>query len=171
MSKSNKIYSRINKKKVKKTTKNNNNKRRKKFTKKKARGKEDELPFVLKKRLEQQGIYEPGLVSKMLQDITRNSVKAAITRKNLSHSYSKYIQEKRKQKFLMQEKFEKNKKRINEINKLLKDPKIIQTDSPSRSTRSKSKSKNSNQYRELISEKEKLENNNYSITYILSLRY
>jgi len=146
---------------------------RKKYTKKnrKARGKEHEVPFILKKRLEQQGIYEPGIISKMLQDITKNSVKAAISRKNLADSYSKYIQEKRKQKILMQEKFEENKKKIAEIKLALKDNKILLTDGPSNRTRSKSKSKLSNPYKELISEKEKLINENDSIRYILSHRY
>ena len=172
MSKKTVNYRKINRKKVKNFSKNNK-KRRKKSTKKrrKARGKEDEVPFILKKRLEQQGIYEPGIISKMLQDVTRNTVRAAITRKNLKDSYSNYIREKRKQKFSMQEKFEKNKKRIDEINKLLKDPKIMQTDGPSRSTRSKSKIESSNKYKQLISEKEKLVNENDSISYILSRRY
>ena len=107
----------------------------------------------------------------MLQDITKNSVKAAISRKKLADSYSKYIQEKRKQKILMQEKFEENKKKIAEIKLALKDNKILLTDGPSNRTRSKSKSKLSNPYKELISEKEKLINENDSIRYILSHRY
>ena len=162
MSKKSINYRKINRKKI-----------RKKYTKKnrKARGKEDEVPFILKKRLEQQGIYEPGIISKMLQDITKNSVKAAISRKNLADSYSKYFQEKRKQKILMQEKFEENKKKIAEIKLALKDNKILLTDGPSNRTRSKSKSKLSNPYKELISEKEKLINENDSIRYILSHRY
>ena len=53
----------------------------KKRKNRKGTGLEDEVPFLLKKRLETQGIYEPGIVREMLRDVTRNSVRAAMSRK------------------------------------------------------------------------------------------
>tara|TARA_B100000902_G_C27317459_1_gene922250 strand:+ start:3923 stop:4360 length:438 start_codon:yes stop_codon:yes gene_type:complete len=143
----------------------------KKHNNRKGKGLEDEVPFLLKKRLENQGIYEPGIISQMLKDVTRNTVKAAMSRKHLMDSYKQYREEKKLQADSMKKKFEKNKERIAKINILLKDKKTLLTDSPSTRTRSKSKSRTSNQYRELISEKERLVNENYSITYILNRRF
>jgi hypothetical protein len=167
----------------------------------KGRGPEDEVPFLLKKRLEKQGTYEPGIVSEMLRDVTRNSVKAAMSRKRLMDSYKKYREEKkieaamsrkrlmdsykkyREEKKIeadtMKKKFRENKRRIEEIDLLLNKPEIMQTDAPSRSTRSQTKlkvisinkSQPSNEYRKLISEKERLINENSSITYILNIRF
>ena len=143
----------------------------KKGKNRKGKGPEDEVPFLLKKRLENQGIYEPGIVSEMLKDVTRNTVKAAMSRKRLMDSYKQYREEKKVQADSMKKKFEENKKRIEEINILLKDKKTLLTDGPSTRTRSKSRSRPSNVYRELISEKEKLTNENSSITYILNRRF
>lgn len=143
----------------------------KKRKNRKGKGPEDEVPFLLKKRLENQGIYEPGIVSEMLRDVTRNTVKAAMSRKRLMDSYKQYREEKKVQADSMKKKFEENKKRIDEINKLLKDKKILLTDSPSTRTRSKSKSKSNNQYSQLILEKERLINENHSISYILNRRF
>lgn len=143
----------------------------KKNNNRKGKGPEDEVPFLLKKRLENQGIYEPGIVSEMLKDVTRNTVKAAISRKRLMDSYKQYREEKKVQADSMKKKFEENKKRISEINLLLKDKKTLLTDGPSSRTRSKSKSGTSNLYRELISEKERLTNENNSISYILNNRF
>ena len=86
-------------------------------------------------------------------------------------SYKQYREEKKVQADSMKKKFEENKKRIEEINILLKDKKTLLTDGPSTRTRSKSRSRPSNVYRELISEKEKLTNENSSITYILNRRF
>lgn len=154
-------------------TKNKTKNKRKNKTKqyKKGRGPEDEVPFLLKKRLENQGIYEPGIVSEMLKDVTRNTVKAAMSRKRLMDGYKQYREEKKLQADSMKKKKEQNKQRIAEINTLLKDKKTLLTDSPSSRTRSKSKSRPSNQYIELISEKERLINENNSITYILNHRF
>ena len=145
----------------------------------KGRGPEDEVPFLLKKRLEKQGTYEPGIVSEMLRDVTRNSVKAAMSRKRLMDSYKKYREEKKIEADTMKKKFRENKRRIEEIDLLLNKPEIMQTDAPSRSTRSQTKlkvisinkSQPSNEYRKLISEKERLINENSSITYILNIRF
>lgn len=150
---------------------------RNKRNKRKGKGIEDEVPFLLKKRLENEGIYEPGIVSKMLRDVTRSSVKAAISRKHLMDSYKQFREEKKVQADSMKEKIKQNKERIIKIDVLLKDKKTLLTDSPSSRTRSKSKTKTtrstdtSNQYRELISEKEKLINENSSILYILNKRF
>ena len=107
----------------------------------------------------------------MLKDVTRNTVKATMSRKRLMDSYKQYREEKKVQAASMKKKFEENKKRISEINRLLKDKKTLLTDGPSSRTRSKSKSTPSNLYRELISEKEKLINENYSFKYILSSKF
>ena len=161
------------KNKTKNKTKNKRKNKRKNKTKeyKKGRGPEDEVPFLLKKRLENQGIYEPGIVSEMLKDVTRNTVKAAISRKRLMDGYKQYREEKKLQADSIKKKKEQNKERISEINTLLKDKKTLLTDSPSTRTRSKSKTRLSNQYTELISEKERLINENDSITYILNRRF
>lgn len=143
----------------------------KKRNTRKGRGPEDEVPFLLKKRLESQGIYEPGIVNQMLRDVTRNTVKTAISRKRLMDSYKQYREEKKLQADSMKKKIKQNKERIAAINLQLKDKKILLTDGPSSRTRSKSKSKSSNLYRELISEKEKLINENSSLTYILTRRF
>lgn len=143
----------------------------KKRNQKKGKGIEDEVPFLLKKRLENQGIYEPGIVSEILKDVTRNTVKAAMSRKRLMDSYKQYREEKKVQADSMKKKLEQNKERITEINVLLKDKKTLLTDGPSSRTRSKSKSGSSNLYRELISEKERLTNENSSISYILNNRF
>jgi len=125
----------------------------------------------LKKRLEIQGIYEPGIVREMLRDVTRNSVRAAMSRKHLMDSYKQFSEEKKLQTDSMKKKFRENKKRIQEIDILLKDKEILLTDGSSTRTRSKSKSTPRNQYRELISEKERLTSKNSSITYILNHRF
>lgn len=171
--------SRIYKQKYKKIPRKIPRKTPRKRDKLKGRGQEDELPFLLKKRLEKQGIYEPGIVSEMLRDVTRNSVKTAISRKHLMDSYKKYRDEKKVQADSMKEKRKKNKRRIEEIDLLLNKPEIMQTDAPSRSTRSQTKlkvlsinkSQSSNEYKKLISEKERLINENSSITYILDRRF
>ena len=145
MSKKDIKYTRIKKKKFTK----NRKKRIKKSTKKnkiKAFGKEYLIPYSLTRFLEKHGVYEPGIVKIILHDISIQDVKKGI----------------------MQEKFEKNKKRIIEIDNLLKDPKILQTDGPSRCTRSKEKKdswKRCNKFNKLISEKERLIKENYFITH------
>ena len=78
----------------------------KKGKNRKGKGPEDEVPFLLKKRLENQGIYEPGIVSEMLKDVTRNTVKAAMSRKRLMDSYKQYREEKKVQADSMKKKFE-----------------------------------------------------------------
>ena len=143
----------------------------KKRNKRKGKGPEDEVPFLIKKRLERQDIYEPGIVSQILRDVTRNTVKAAMSRKRLMDSYKQYRKEKKQQADSMKKKLEQNRERITEINVLLKDKKILLTDGPSSRTRSKSKSGTSNLYRQLILEKERLINENDSITYILNSRF
>ena len=91
-----------------------------------------------------------------------------MSRKRLMDSYKQYREEKNVQADSMKKKFGENKKRIQEIDILLKDKKTLLTDSPSTRTRSKSKSKSNNQYSQLILEKERLINENDSISYILN---
>ena len=154
------------KKKYRKKNKTKN--KRKEY--KKGRGPEDEVPFLLKKRLENQDIYEPGIISKILKDVPRNTVKAAISRKSLMDSYKQHIKEKKLEADSLKKKFKQNEERIKKINELLQDKKILQTDGPSNRTRSKSKSKQNNLYINLNSEKQELISENHSIKYNLNHR-
>ena len=140
--------------------------------KKLGRGAEDEVPFLLKKQLEKHNVYQPELVSKMLTGVLRESVKASIARKRLMDTYREYRETLKQEKESADKQIKENNKRLQEIERLLLDPKILLGDGPSRSTRG-SKKINPDQiseYRRLLDERERLRRQNDSITYRLSRR-
>jgi len=99
------------------------------------RGKEHEVPFLLKQKLEDMGMYEPGIVQNIMSDVPKHSTKRAITMAD----YRKWHKENeiRKQKIRTDnlEIMRKSKKEIKELeDRLLKIDRLRQ-DGPARRTR------------------------------------
>lgn len=57
----------------------------------KGKGREDEVPYLLKEVFSKKGVYEPGLVRKILTNVPKKSVTKAITDKELMTIYKKHV--------------------------------------------------------------------------------
>ena len=57
----------------------------------KGKGREHEVPFLLKEVFSKKGVYEPGLVDKILTNVPKKSVTKAINDKKLMAIYKKHV--------------------------------------------------------------------------------
>ena len=125
---------------------------------KRGRGKEDEVPFLLKQKLEDMGMYEPGIVQNIMSDVPKTSVKRAITMAD----YRKWHKEKeiRKQKIRTDnlEIMRKSKKEIKELEDRLLEIDSLRQDGPARRTRgSKRSESHQNWAKDIVNMKARIE--------------
>jgi len=110
-----------------------------KKNKMKGKGSANELPFLLKKVFSKKGVYEPGLVDKILKNIPKKSYAQSI-------KYRK-----------IQDQLKNKNKELEEIKEKLQKPEIISSNGPARSTRSASKKSQQSEYTTLNNRKNRIE--------------
>ena len=110
-----------------------------KKNKMKGKGSANELPFLLKKIFSKKGVYEPGLVDKILTNIPKKSYAESI-------KYRK-----------IQDQLKNKNKELEKIKEKLQKPEIISSNGPARSTRSASKKSQQSEYTTLNNRKNRIE--------------
>ena len=140
----------------------------------KGKGPEDEVPYLLKKLFSKEGVYEPGLVDKILTNVPKKSVTKAINDKKLMAVYRKHIDDRALKKSKLETQLKEKVEELKIIQEKLEDPKIIRSNGPSRSTRSASKKSQQSEYDTLTNKKKKIESEIDTLTlkikYFTSLR-
>ena len=142
----------------------------------KGKGPENEVPYLLKKLFSKEGVYEPGLVDKILTNIPKKSVTKAIRDKKLMAVYRKHIDDRALKKSKLETQLKEKLEELKKIKEQLQKPEIISSNGPSRSTRSARKKSQQSEYEydTLTNKKKKIEKEIDTLTlkikYFTSLR-
>ena len=65
---------------------------------KRGRGPEEEVPFLLKSKLRDFSFYEPGITQKIMSHVPKNSITKTINRAELMKNYKKFYKDKKEQR-------------------------------------------------------------------------
>ena len=145
-----------------------------KKNKMKGKGPENELPYLLKKVFSKKGIYEPGLVDKILTNIPKKSVTKAITDKKLMTIYKKHVAYRALEKSKLETQLKEKVEELKKIKEQLQKPEIISSNGPASNTRSASINPQQSKYTTLNNRKTRIESEIDTLTlkikYFTSLR-
>ncbi len=147
-----------------------------KKNKMKGKGREDEVPYLLKEVFSKKGVYEPGLVRKILTYVPKKSVTKTINDRDLMTIYKKHVSDRALQKSKLETQLKEKVEELKKIKEQLQKPEIISSNGPSRSTRSARKKSQQSEYEydTLTNKKKKIEKEIDTLTlkikYFTSLR-
>jgi len=95
----------------------------------------DELPFLLKEVFSKKGVYEPGLVDKILTNIPKKSYAESIKYRKMQDQYRK-----------IQDQLKNKNEELEEIERQLQNKKVISSNGPSTNTHAASKKTQQSEY-------------------------
>ena len=145
-----------------------------KKNKMKGKGNANEVPFLLKEVFSKKGVYEPGLVDKILTNIPKKSVTKAINDKKLMAIYKKHVAYRALEKSKLETQLKEKVEELKKIKEQLQKPEIISSNGPASNTRSASINPQQSKYTTLNNRKTSIESEIDTLTlkikYFTSLR-